>query len=336
MFAAELANAREEAGMSQPQLGRLVSFTSSQICRVEGGSRKPSLEFAQACDRALGTGRLLERMWRRTDWHGILQHPDWFREYAGLEAEAVRIRMFQLQVVPGLLQTADYARTLFRAGQPQATSEEIESHIRARLARQQILGGENPVHFCAVLDEGVLVRTYGGHTVMRGQLAHLLNAAQLPNVTIRVAPFTVDARAAFDQSFTLLTRAEEADAIYIEGVRHGQLVDDPAEYAHWSRLYDLLLSEALPEAASLERIRTAMEGLHPMTVPTFDPATAPWRKSTYSNGQQAGNCIEIADSLAGIVPVRDSKDPSGPALAFSAEAFASFVAGIKRGDFGDV
>ncbi|MEV4611307.1 Scr1 family TA system antitoxin-like transcriptional regulator, partial [Kitasatospora sp. NPDC049258] len=112
MFGSELLYAREAAGLSQQELGGRVHCTAGQISRVEGATRKPSQEFARDCDRELGTGELLARIWTRVDWNGAAAHPDWFRRYAGLEAEATIIRKFQVQLVPGILQTADYARVL--------------------------------------------------------------------------------------------------------------------------------------------------------------------------------------------------------------------------------
>ncbi|MEV4611308.1 DUF397 domain-containing protein, partial [Kitasatospora sp. NPDC049258] len=251
--------------------------------------------------------------------------------YAGLEAEATIIRKFQVQLVPGILQTADYARVLFRGLDPLASPEVIDERVAVRLARQRLLTADNAPRLLVVLDEGVLLRNYGGPEVMRRQLIHLLRMARLPNVVIRVAPFGTGACAAFDQSFTLLTLPHEPDVIYTEGIHRGQLVDDPARYAEWSYRYDLLLSESLSDSSSLARIRSAMEALRTMnTAPDLNAAS--WRKSTYSTGD-GGDCVEVADGFDGVMPVRDSKDPDGPALVFPSAAWRSFVAGVRAGDF---
>lgn len=331
MFGSELLFAREAAGLSQQELGKRVHCTPGQISRIEGATRKPAREFAELCDRALGTGNLLTRIWSRVDWDGAVGHPGWFRRYAGLEAEATIIRHFKVQVVPGLLQTPDYARALFQAKEPLAAAEEIEERVVARLDRQRILSADDPPRLLVVLDEGVLLRNYGGPTVMRGQLAHLLDMAKAPNIVLRVAPFSVGAIAAFDQSFTLLTLTDEPDVIYVEGIHRGQVVDDPARYAEWAYAYDLLLGEALSESASQGMIRSVMEGLRTMNT-TLNLDAASWRKSTYSTGD-GGECIEVADGFEGVMPVRDSKDPAGPVLVFPAAAWQSFVAGVRAGDF---
>ncbi|WP_371501129.1 Scr1 family TA system antitoxin-like transcriptional regulator [Kitasatospora sp. NBC_00374] len=333
MFGSELLFAREAAGLSQHDLGARVHCTPGQISRIEGATRKPTREFAELCDRALGTGQLLARIWSRVDWDGAVGHPDWFRRYAGLEAEATIIRQFQVQLVPGLLQTPDYARTLFRAKEPLASPDRIEELVAARLDRQRILTAGDPPRLLIVLDEGVLLRNYGGEVVMRAQLAHLLSMAEASNIVLRVAPLSLGAVAAFDHSFTLLTLPDEPDVIYVDGIHRGQVVDDPVRFRDWAYAYDLLLGDSLSEGASLARIRSAMEGLRTMnSVPNLDAAS--WRKSTYSTGD-GGNCIEVADGFEGLMPVRDSKDPDGPKLVFPAAAWRSFLAGVRAGDFPD-
>ncbi|MDJ0344321.1 Scr1 family TA system antitoxin-like transcriptional regulator [Streptomyces sp. H10-C2] len=113
VFGELVRDLREAAGMSQERLASRIPCDRSLIARVEAGTRVPQRSFAVSCDELLDTGGTLGRLWPRIDWHPDVAHPDWFKRRADMDAEAVGLREYQTQVIPGLLQTEDYARALF-------------------------------------------------------------------------------------------------------------------------------------------------------------------------------------------------------------------------------
>ncbi|MEU2721442.1 helix-turn-helix domain-containing protein [Streptomyces smyrnaeus] len=246
-FGTELRIRREEAGLSQAELGRRTFCTHSYISRIESASRVPSEEFAQRCDDVLGTGGMFARLWPVVIEHA---YPDWFRPFVELEKDAVAIWNFQNQVVPGLLQTEAYAQALFAAGKL-ANTEEL---VAARMTRQHILQRDSRARLWAVLDENVLRRVVGSPAVMARQLEVLVEAAQDPRTVVQVIPYEVGAHASMDGPFSGLTMDESADLVYIDGRARGYITaaaEDVAEYRH---TYDLLRADALPPRASIAMI----------------------------------------------------------------------------------
>ncbi|MCW2883656.1 MAG: hypothetical protein QOE54_3243 [Streptosporangiaceae bacterium] len=152
-------------------------------------------------------------------WHRYADVlPNWFQTYVGLEEAAGLIRTYELQFVPGLLQSEGYARAVIDLGNGGATAEEIDQRVGLRLQRQQRLTGVNSPRLWAVLDEAALRRPIGGTEVMRGQLEHLINVSKLPNVTIQVMPFKFGGHAAEGGAFSILRFPEPdlADVVYVE------------------------------------------------------------------------------------------------------------------------
>lgn len=125
------------------------------------------------------------RLWKKVDWYPEVQHPDWFARRAQMDKEAVALRAYQDRVIPGLLQTPDYAHALFSQVE---SGDEVEEHVRARLSRQRrFLSDDGPL-YVAVLDESCLRNVVGSPAVMRDQCAHLLDVGRRPNIRIQVAP----------------------------------------------------------------------------------------------------------------------------------------------------
>jgi transcriptional regulator with XRE-family HTH domain len=160
-FGAELRRRRVAAGMSQDQLGQAINFSAALVGRVEVGERMPSPDLAGRCDDVLATGGLFAHLRQSMD-SDMHAYPAWFREFVEREREAASIREFSALAIPGLLQTGDYARELFRAGRPADSDEEISERVAARLERQRILDRAKPPMFWVVVDEGVLRRPVGG------------------------------------------------------------------------------------------------------------------------------------------------------------------------------
>ncbi|MFF2353816.1 DUF5753 domain-containing protein [Kitasatospora sp. NPDC058115] len=193
------------------------------------------------------------------DWNAEIEHPDWFRDRADLEAEAVALRLFQYGFMHGLLQCREYAQEMFTAGEAAGNAKLIAERTAARIGRQQRFLGSNGPLLMAVLDESAIRSELGGPAVMRRQMQHLLNVARLPNISIQVAPFA-GRHTVIKTSMVLLEMPDGRNWVYSESLDRGHLSDAPAIVAAHRRGYDLLRGEVLSVRESLELIADAMEG----------------------------------------------------------------------------
>ncbi|MFJ6786533.1 helix-turn-helix domain-containing protein [Streptomyces angustmyceticus] len=251
MFGEVLRHFREAAGYTQEELSNKIPCDRSQVARVEGGSRVPQESFARQCDELLLTGGVLLRLWSRIDWYPEVQHPDWFERRAEMDAEAVALREYQEQVMPGLLQTPEYAHALFsrRTTKP----EVVEGRVRARLSRQQRFLAVNGPFYVAVLDESCLRNVMGSPAIMREQCAHLLRVGQYANIRIQVAPADRAGVRRPKASMALITLPGGECWLYSESLERGHFHDDPAAFARHTQTYDVLRADALsaPQSAAL-------------------------------------------------------------------------------------
>jgi Domain of unknown function (DUF5753) len=174
-----------------------------------------------------------------------------------LEASTTSIQSFDVQVVPGLLQTEGYARAMLQAGR-HASVDEL---VAARLDRQRILNQQQPPLYWVVLDEGVLRRLIGGAAVMREQLKRLVELATSPRIVLQVLPYIAGAHAGLDGPLTILSFAEGPDAVYIEGIGSGQLMTRPEDVERCHLIYNLVRAAALSPEASVAMIAATMEEL---------------------------------------------------------------------------
>ncbi|MFJ9609778.1 Scr1 family TA system antitoxin-like transcriptional regulator [Kitasatospora sp. NPDC101176] len=259
MFGEEIRFARESAGYTQEELGKLLHVDRTVISRTESGRRKPSIEEVEDLEKLLGTGDLLLRLYGRVDWSASIEHPDWFQEYVDLEAVSVGLRAYQDGVIYGLLQCWQYARALFAAGDAAGDSGEIEELTRARLSRQsRFLMPDGPL-LLVILDESAIRAVVGGPGVMRCQMEHLLKVSQLRNIVIHVAPFS-NRQTVIDAAMVLLELPGGQRMIYSESLDRGHLSDESANVARHQRRYDRLRGECLSEGDSLRLIAEALEG----------------------------------------------------------------------------
>ena len=261
VFGAELRHYRTSAGMSQDQLGVRISFSGDQVGKVENGQRAPTEEFTAACDAVpeLNTDGALTRM--REHLKEILKYratPGWFWDWAAKEAVATTLRSWQPLLVPGLVQTPDYAREVLRVT-PGAKEDETAQRVEARLERQQLLEGDSPPMFFLLVDEGVLRREVGGPEVMRGQLQHLLDLAGRPRVFLQVVPLSARAHPGLAGPLVIASFDNAPDVAYLDNAITGQLVDNADDVAALTLLYDVLRGEALSCQETEALIRTVME-----------------------------------------------------------------------------
>ena len=260
LFGEVLRHFREAALLTQEGLAREIPCDRSHVARVEAGTRVPQDTFAKKCDEVLGTGGVLARLWGKVDWYPQVEHPDWFRRRAEMDEVAVAVRAYQERVVPGLLQTPEYARALFS---PVVGRDEVEDRVRARLSRQQRFLADGGPLYLVVLDESCLRNVVGGAGVMRDQCAHLLAVGHRPNIRIQVAPSDRPGLDRPNASMSLITLPDGHRWIYSESLDHGHFNDDPTAYARHDRTYDVLRADVLsaPESAAL--ISDLMEGYAP-------------------------------------------------------------------------
>ncbi|MEV8324368.1 Scr1 family TA system antitoxin-like transcriptional regulator [Kitasatospora sp. NPDC056731] len=326
VFGAVLKQLRESKGMSQGQLAVLIPCSRPHISRIEAGTRNPQEDFVLAADRLLETGGQLIDLWKEIDWYARVEHPDWFRRYAGYENKASKIGEFQVALISGLLQTEKYARALLGSGDAAGNPELVEELVASRIARQHRLTAPGGPLLMVVHSEAALHSLIGGPEVMYEQLGHLLTVGRMPNVVIQIAPFSLGERIPFDTLVSFLTSPDGRTRLYSESLDQGHFIEDPMEVQRKQRAYDLLQANALSPRESADRIRSVREGLLNMIATKTD---APWRKSSYS-GNNGGNCVEVATTRPGRL-VRDSKDPEGPVLDFSPVAWQSFIDAVRTG-----
>jgi hypothetical protein len=181
-------------------------------------------------------------------WHAYSDVlPNWLEPYVGLEAAASVLRTYEVQFVPGLLQTEEYARALIRLGSA-VSEDEIDRRAELRVSRQEVLGGPNPPQLWAVVDEGALRRPVGGQEVARRQLQHLIKMAEHPVVTLQILPFTAGPHAAMGGPFTILRFAEPDlhDVVYIEQLTSALYLDKPSEVDSYLEVMEQLCLQAEP------------------------------------------------------------------------------------------
>nr|WSY52668.1 helix-turn-helix domain-containing protein [Streptomyces sp. NBC_00886] len=258
LFGDLLRHYREAALLTQEALGREIPCDRSHVAKVEAGTRVPQESFAKKCDEVLGTGGVLLRMWQHIDWYPEVQHPDWFERRAEMDAQAVALRAYQEQVIPGLLQTPAYAHALFsRSG---TDVDEVESRVRARLSRQpRFLADDGPLYI-AVLDESCLRNAVGSPQVMLEQCAHLLSVGRRPNIRIQVAPADLFGLIRPRTSVSLIKLPDGHEWVYSESLDRGHFNDDPALFARHSQAYDVLRADIPSARESAALISDVMEG----------------------------------------------------------------------------
>jgi transcriptional regulator with XRE-family HTH domain len=248
---------RERAGLSRTDLARQISKSESLVQAIELGQRSATAEVTGDLEAVLHADGALVRLRDEIgDGLGYQAYPSWFQEWALSEREAKRLRWFEPLVVPGLLQTADYARAIFRT-RFGITGEEIEEQVAARLKRQEILTRDRPAALWVVLDEWVLRRPVGGRDVMLEQVSRLAEAAGQPHIVIEVIPVTTGAHTGLEGAFAVADFEDAPSIGYQEGAVRGQPVEGVKDVASLDLTWDTLRGDALPRAASLGLLEEA-------------------------------------------------------------------------------
>jgi transcriptional regulator with XRE-family HTH domain len=263
-FGIQLRNFREARGLLQEDLAPLLECSPSHLSYIELAHRPPSRRLAELADTALDTGGTLLLMWYQLKNAAILEG---FPEYARYEALAERIRIIEVNIVTGLLQTQAYATAIEMGYARQTdTSENLaEERIDFRLNRQKILERSSPPLLHVVLDESCLRRVVGGRDVMVEQLLHLEEMTTRRNIVIQVVPFSMGEERPFTHMAVLLTMPNRKLLAYGEIEQRGYIDRDTKSTAALANSYDRLAIEALGQAESRAFIRAARRDLEWMS-----------------------------------------------------------------------
>jgi hypothetical protein len=249
---------RESAGMSLEALGGVVSYGKSSLARFETAESMIPEDLPPALDAAFGTDGIFEKLYALARKE---IHPDQFRRRMDFETKARLIQEYGGQIVPGIVQTEDYARALFKKFNPKASKEAIQELVTARMSRQSLLRGENPPDLSLILDEACLWRSFGGPAAMRAQLAKLAELTLTPTTVVQVLPFDDEGHGLVGGTLTLLTLEDGTQSAYEESISTGTLLEDMSSVVARYRAYDLLKACALSPSKSAAFIRSVMEAL---------------------------------------------------------------------------
>jgi transcriptional regulator with XRE-family HTH domain len=267
MLGANLRRLREGKGITREDAGWHIRSSESKISRMELG--RVSFKERDVADLltfyGLPDGEERERLislareantpgwWHR--YSDVL--PAWFQPYIGLESAAALIRNYEVQFVPGLLQTADYARAIFQIAHPRAPEAEIDRRVELRMIRQQLLTRPGAPQFWGIVDEAALRRPVGGKEVLRQQIEALIDITSLPNVRVQVVPFRIGVHSAHGGSFSILRFAEPdlPDIVYAEQLTSALYFDKRDDVDQYAYVMETLCIEAATPEASVALLR---------------------------------------------------------------------------------
>ncbi|MBD0747345.1 helix-turn-helix transcriptional regulator [Streptomyces sp. CBMA152] len=261
-YGARLRSLREARGWTQDDLADRMDYSSVHISAVETGRKPPTLRFSRSADRAFGlegSVDAFEREYRQMGQGSLLEG---FPEYVKREGRAVELRLYEVGVIPGLLQTREYAATLEADAvrREASTAEQAEERVELVTRRQSTLARTPSPLIHAVLDESCIRRPMGNSSVMEAQFDRLLEFAEMPNTLLQVAPFSMGARRPFSLPVTVLTMPDRSIMSYAESAQRGHLERDSAAVVAILKAYHQLQAEALPQAASVALINQFRKG----------------------------------------------------------------------------
>ncbi|GGW15027.1 helix-turn-helix domain-containing protein [Streptomyces capoamus] len=260
----ELRRLRELKGMTAEEVAERLLVSQSKISRLENGRRSISqrdvrdlcgvyeVEDQRIVDSLMEMARdSRQQGW----WHTFGDIP--YSVYIGLETDAESLRVYEPQLVTGLLQTRAYAEALVQGALPETSTAEIEKRVQVRMRRQERITAENnPLRLWVVLDEAALRRLVGNKLVMREQLEHLIEMSQLPHVTVQVLPFEVGAHPGLNGQYAILEFADAADSsvVYLEGVTSDLYLEKAQDVQKYAVMYEHLRAQSLNVEASRQFI----------------------------------------------------------------------------------
>jgi hypothetical protein len=251
----ELRRLRELKGMTAEEVAERLLVSQSKISRLENGRRSISQrDVRDLCGvYEVDDHRIVDSLMQMAKdsrqqgwWHSFGDIP--YSVYIGLETDAASLRVYDPQVVPGLLQTRPYAEALIAGALPETALGDIDKRVQVRLKRQErISAPDNPLRLWTVLDEAALRRAVGNRSLMRDQLEHLVEQSQLPHVTVQVIPFDMGAHPGLNGQYAILEFPDAADSsvVYIEGVTSDLYLEKANDVQKYSVMYEHLRAQAL-------------------------------------------------------------------------------------------
>src|SRR5215469_252050 len=271
-LALELLRRREAAGLSREEVASELEWSTSTIFRIETGRSRPQPGNVRALLVLYGvTGperdgliRLAREARQPGWWHSfrdVLPNP--YEVFIGLEAGAASIRNFEPIVIPGLLQTEEYARQMSRGGPRELDRDDIDRRVQVRMERQRILGREDRPRLWAVVDEAVIRRVVGGPEVMREQLRYLIECAEQGKTTLQVVPFSAGAHAGTTGPFVIIDFPEPTDpaVVYVETLAGDLYLEERADVDRYTLAFDRLLAAALHPDDSVRLVQQVADAM---------------------------------------------------------------------------
>ena len=256
-FASEVVRLRKERGLSQSALAKLLSYSPSQVAKIETGERIPKRPIALKLDQVYGTDGHFERLQALVENTAVLP---WFRDLYLVEGEATEIRAYESYLIPGLLQTEAYARAALGAVRPTLSPDEVDNAVALRMTRQEIFERERPRRAWFIIDESALHRLAASPATMRAQCEHLLTMARRPEITIQVIEDAQGICCAFGRAFVILSFDHQGDVVYFEEVWSAKYFRKKEHVDRYSLAFDHLRASALPDAKSAELIERIAYG----------------------------------------------------------------------------
>lgn len=275
LLGAQLRRLREGKGVSREDAGWEIRASESKISRMELG--RVGFKERDVADLLTLYGvddpaerealLVLARQSNHPGWwhtYGDLL-PNWFHSYLGLESAASLIRTYEVQFIPGLLQTRDYARAVTLLGHRNATASELDRRVQLRMARQRLLSRTEAPQLWVVMDEAVLRRPIGGPAVMRAQLESLIEVTSRPHVRVQIVPFDAGGHAGAGGAFTILRFPDRdlPDVVYIEQLASALYLDKRDDVDHYAEAMERLCIEASPPSATPGFIEKVLQDYSP-------------------------------------------------------------------------
>ncbi|MFI9627434.1 Scr1 family TA system antitoxin-like transcriptional regulator [Streptomyces sp. NPDC052042] len=261
-FGARIRSSREARGWKQEELGAEMGYSGTHVSAVETGRKMPTLRFSRSADRVFETGDTadtFERQWREIRHGSLLEG---FPQYVGHEGRAVEIRLYEIGIIPGLLQTPEYARVLADSAVRRGaiSPEQATERVSFLAERQAALVRPRPPMMLVVMDESCIRRRVGGDAVMDAQLERLVEFAEQPNTVLQVVPYDIGERRPFDLPLYMLTLSDLSVIVYAESQIRGHLERETTSVLPLLTAYHQLQAEALSQAESVVMINEARKG----------------------------------------------------------------------------
>ena len=273
LLGTQLRRLREANGITREDAGYRIRASESKISRMElgrvGFKERDVVDLLEMYGVADGAEReALVSLARGANtagwWHQYADVlPEWFQTFVGLEEAASVLRVYEVQFVPGLLQTPSYARAVITQGMPGAPEEEVERRVNMRITRQDLLTKQNGPRLWAVVDEAALRRPVGSREVFRSQLEHLIEATQNVRITLQVTPFRAGGHAAEAGAFTIMRFPEEdlPDVVYLEQLTSALYLDKREDVERYSEVMERLSVESEPPERTADLLRDMLRDL---------------------------------------------------------------------------